>query len=837
MAYAMTKQGSLDNCVTYEFICDTVTDMNAIENRYRTIGTVAIVLQGSGGLEVYIAGSDKQWNSLGAMGGSSSGGTTIIENGLSIHICSQNEVRFGKPNVGTPDDKTIYLVPAANSETGNLYEEYIYVNNNWEKFGSGGSNIDLSDYVTYQDLDRADYATYNDLNGYASLDNNGKVSMEQLPLPTITSNDNGKILQVRSGELIADNLSYNFCEPKTWVGLTDFYGRYVWTDGENIYYSADSRQYILDISTSTWQLKSWNGLAYFDGCDIWTDGENTYYSGRPDNSYNYKYRILDKSTSTWQSKTWNGFGNGNFSGEDVWTDGENIYRSRYSVSSASYQYVLDKATSTWSEKIWNGLTSFDKINIWTDGENYYYSAGSQIQYVLDKATSTWNAKTWNGTTDVYGEHIWTDGEDIYYTYLSSHYVLDKTTSTWQRKAWQGPSTINNTSVWTDGENYYYSYGSEQYILSSKEKKILIGTKGEFNSVNVSDFITEYVPPQVEVVNNLTTTITGKALDATQGKNLDQNKINKQINNIIPKNWTGLTNFSGSGVWTDGENIYYSQLQTHYVLDKSTSTWQSKTWNGLTNFSGVYVWTDGENIYYSDNTTTNNLKQYVLDKTTSTWSEKTWNGLTDFSGGSWIWTDGDNIYYSNASQQYILDKATSTWSVKAWNGLTNFYGYNIWSDGENIYYSNYSNQYILDKSTSTWRTKTWNGLTNFGGDNVWIGGENIYYSYSTQQYVLDKSTSTWSRKTWSSDSLVAISTSNLWTDGDNIYLSYNSNQYEIFTDDIILLASNNTFEPTSVKKLTKMLTQEFPRIPTPPATDGTYTLQVVVSNGTPTYSWV
>jgi hypothetical protein len=59
MAYAMTKQGSLDNCVTYEFICDTVTDMNAIENRYRTIGTVAIVLQGSGGLEVYIAGSDK----------------------------------------------------------------------------------------------------------------------------------------------------------------------------------------------------------------------------------------------------------------------------------------------------------------------------------------------------------------------------------------------------------------------------------------------------------------------------------------------------------------------------------------------------------------------------------------------------------------------------------------------------------------------------------------------------------------------------------------------------------------------------------------------------------
>jgi hypothetical protein len=59
MAYAMTKRGSLDNCVTYEFICDTIEDMNAIEDRYRTIGSIAIVLQGDNGLEVYISGSDK----------------------------------------------------------------------------------------------------------------------------------------------------------------------------------------------------------------------------------------------------------------------------------------------------------------------------------------------------------------------------------------------------------------------------------------------------------------------------------------------------------------------------------------------------------------------------------------------------------------------------------------------------------------------------------------------------------------------------------------------------------------------------------------------------------
>lgn len=145
MAYAMTKQGSLDNCITYEFICDTVADMNAIENRYRTIGTVAIVLSGeSEGLEVYIAGSDKQWNNIGTMGASGDTGTA----GLSIYICAQNEVSNGVPNIQDPDETTVYLV-AADETSGNLYEEYIYVNNAWERFGA--ANIDLSGYATIAD--------------------------------------------------------------------------------------------------------------------------------------------------------------------------------------------------------------------------------------------------------------------------------------------------------------------------------------------------------------------------------------------------------------------------------------------------------------------------------------------------------------------------------------------------------------------------------------------------------------------------------------------------------------------------------------------------------------
>ena len=142
MAYAMTKRGSQDNCITYEFVCDTLTDMNAIENKYRTIGSIAIVLEGdSGGLEVYITGSNKQWNALNG------GATTNTPGGLEIYICTSEEIDqlTGLPDIDEPDESTLYLVPAGNT-TGNLYEEYVYVNDAWEKFGT--ANIDLSNVVT-----------------------------------------------------------------------------------------------------------------------------------------------------------------------------------------------------------------------------------------------------------------------------------------------------------------------------------------------------------------------------------------------------------------------------------------------------------------------------------------------------------------------------------------------------------------------------------------------------------------------------------------------------------------------------------------------------------------
>lgn len=64
MANIMSKRGQTDNIITYEHICDTTADLANIDPKYVTLGSVAIVLKGSAGLEVYMATSDKEWVNL-----------------------------------------------------------------------------------------------------------------------------------------------------------------------------------------------------------------------------------------------------------------------------------------------------------------------------------------------------------------------------------------------------------------------------------------------------------------------------------------------------------------------------------------------------------------------------------------------------------------------------------------------------------------------------------------------------------------------------------------------------------------------------------------------------
>jgi hypothetical protein len=351
----------------------------------------------------------------------------------------------------------------------------------------------------------------------------------------------------------------------------------------------------------------------------------------------------------------------------------------------------------------------------------------------------------------------------------TQYVLDKSTSTWSTKTWTGLTELYGRYIWTDGDNIYYSKENAQYVLG---KNII----------------------QYENVFGRTENVKLKLTDE-----------------FTAKTWNGLANFSGSSIWTDGDNIYYSDS---YVLDKSTSTWNSKTWNWDNPPSSYFdvqnIWTDGENIYYSyadvdRDTHYINFIHYVLDKSTSTWNSKTWSDLPPNFKAEGVWTDGENIYFDYYGSHYVLNKSTSTWSEKTWNGNdTNINGTMIWSDGDSIYCSfGSSDQYVLDKSTSTWSAKTWNGLTDFGGNKIWSDGDNIYYSSNSKQYILDKSTSTWSSKTW--NGLSSLNADLIWKDGNNIYYSSYTDQYILSynytaaNEDIIDLAVNNNIASFKAKQ--------------------------------------
>lgn len=64
MANVMTKRGTIDNEVTYEHFCDTHADMENIDPKYITLGSVCVVLEdetAGNELTFYLGKSDKTW--------------------------------------------------------------------------------------------------------------------------------------------------------------------------------------------------------------------------------------------------------------------------------------------------------------------------------------------------------------------------------------------------------------------------------------------------------------------------------------------------------------------------------------------------------------------------------------------------------------------------------------------------------------------------------------------------------------------------------------------------------------------------------------------------------
>ena len=260
----------------------------------------------------------------------------------------------------------------------------------------------------------------------------------------------------------------------------------------------------------------------------------------------------------------------------------------------------------------------------------------------------------------------------------------------------------------------------------------------------------------------------------QAQNVLINKLFTS-NTWSTKTWNGYTTIYGVGIWTDGNNIYYSNGSgEQYVLNKSTDTWESKTWVGVTSLFGTNIWSDGTDIYYSNSST-----QKILNKTTGEWEDKTWNGSLRPNLGMNVWSDGTNIYYSKDTTQYVLNKETDTWSTKTWGNYNNFSGENIWTDGTDIYYSNSTyGQYKLNKATDTWEDTYWG--TIYIGRDIWTDGINIYYSSGSNQMIFNRATLSWKVITW--NGLSQFEGKSVWSDGEHTYYSNDTNQY-ILTSEI------------------------------------------------------
>ena len=247
-----------------------------------------------------------------------------------------------------------------------------------------------------------------------------------------------------------------------------------------------------------------------------------------------KIYFVKDGTLEWESISWPTRPQ-RFMGCDIWTDGTNTYFSSTVFSGDQYKFT----GTTWEPMTWSGgLTSLDGRYVWSDGVNTYYSYDTQ-QYKLNG--TTWEPVTWSGRTDILGTEIWTDGTNTYHSVTGYQHKLNGTT--WEPITWSGFNDINGHNIWTDGTNIYYRYTVQNYVMTAYK---LNGTTWEPVTFNV--------PFQ--------------------------------------------SSFSPEDVWNDGVNTYYTLMADFYILNGNT--WEPI----LSNVShlpgnGKNVWTDGNNIYISD----------------------------------------------------------------------------------------------------------------------------------------------------------------------------------------------------------------------------------------------
>lgn len=79
--------------------------------------------------------------------------------GMTLHVCTAGEYDSTTrvPTIQDPDENTIYLVPASDSQTGDLFIEWYYTNDAWEQFGR--AKVDISGLVNDVKVDGTSVVT------------------------------------------------------------------------------------------------------------------------------------------------------------------------------------------------------------------------------------------------------------------------------------------------------------------------------------------------------------------------------------------------------------------------------------------------------------------------------------------------------------------------------------------------------------------------------------------------------------------------------------------------------------------------------------------------------
>lgn len=147
------------------------------------------------------------------------------------------------PSVGDPH--TIYFILKPNSSTGDTYDEWMYINNNWEKIGN--TSVDLSNYATLNDISiyatisyvNASLATKADVYEVATVAEIEALFAAPEPEPTYPplnelwyTTPNGQAL---SGEYITSGIHNENYESITLTSNTYQGGKGVLTFAEDIY--------------------------------------------------------------------------------------------------------------------------------------------------------------------------------------------------------------------------------------------------------------------------------------------------------------------------------------------------------------------------------------------------------------------------------------------------------------------------------------------------------------------------------------------------------------------------------------------------------------------------